>query len=66
MIEPTTRCGTEEATEAAPEIWGRYSLLANNHEIHVTVTVIVSDGIGTNVRDSNNDWDRFTFEVLHL
>ena len=54
MIDSAARSGTDAATEAAPEVWERQSLLAHDRELYVTVTVVMPQGIGANVCNSNN------------
>jgi len=64
MIDCATRSPKDAAAEAAPEILGRYCLLADNHEIHETVAGVISNGIGSNVCDSNSHGNWLTFQVL--
>lgn len=64
MIDSAARSGAEAATEATPEPWERQSWLAHDRELYMTVTVVLSQGIGAHVCDSNNHGDRLALKVL--
>jgi hypothetical protein len=57
MIDSAARSGAA-AAEATPELWARQSWLAHDRKLYVTVTVVISQGIGAHVCDSNNHGDR--------